>query len=138
MSGNWRKFLAAVREMAAVQGAVTLHREVVEQFKLKKGDEVDVSVHPQTGAVIVRCAVPRRRQGHEAVHRGVTTDPREVRRGVSRTREVHEGGPADLVTGTLVVRVDFEERQCVDVNAARWTVCQPDGQLSAPPWRRGA
>ena len=37
--------------------AVTLPRDVVEQFKLKKGDEVDVSVHPQTGAVIVRTSV---------------------------------------------------------------------------------
>jgi antitoxin component of MazEF toxin-antitoxin module len=34
--------------------AVTLPREVVDQFKLKKGDEVEVSVHPQTGAIIVR------------------------------------------------------------------------------------
>jgi putative addiction module antidote len=34
--------------------AVTLPSEVVEELKLKKGDEVDVSVHPQTGAVIIR------------------------------------------------------------------------------------
>jgi putative addiction module antidote len=34
--------------------AVTLPREVVEAFKLKSGDEVDVSVHPQTGAIVVR------------------------------------------------------------------------------------
>ena len=34
--------------------AVTLPREVVEEFKLQKGDEVEVSVHPQTGAIIVR------------------------------------------------------------------------------------
>jgi putative addiction module antidote len=34
--------------------AVTLPREVVEQFKLKKGDEVEVSVHPQTGVITVR------------------------------------------------------------------------------------
>jgi antitoxin component of MazEF toxin-antitoxin module len=37
--------------------AVTLPHDVVEQFKLKKGDEVDVSVHPQTGAIIVRTGV---------------------------------------------------------------------------------
>jgi putative addiction module antidote len=37
--------------------AVTLPREVVDRFKLKKGDEVDVSVHPQTGAIVVRAAV---------------------------------------------------------------------------------
>ena len=37
--------------------AVTLPKEVVEQFKLKKGDSVDVSVHPQTGAIVVRPGV---------------------------------------------------------------------------------
>ena len=37
--------------------AVTLPHEVVDQFKLKKGDEVEVSVHPQTGAIIVRPGV---------------------------------------------------------------------------------
>lgn len=34
--------------------AVTLPAEVVQGFDLKKGMEVDVSVHPRTGAVIVR------------------------------------------------------------------------------------
>ena len=37
--------------------AVTLPNEVVEALKLKKGDEVDVSVHPQTAAVIIRPGV---------------------------------------------------------------------------------
>ena len=37
--------------------AVTLPKEVVEQFKLKKGDQVEVSVHPQTGAIVVRTGV---------------------------------------------------------------------------------
>ena len=37
--------------------AVTLPRDVVEQFKLKKGDEVEVSVHPQSGAIIVRTGI---------------------------------------------------------------------------------
>jgi len=37
--------------------AVTLPAEVVEEFKLKKGQEVDVSVHPTTGAVIIRPGV---------------------------------------------------------------------------------
>jgi antitoxin component of MazEF toxin-antitoxin module len=37
--------------------AVTLPREVVQQFKLKKGDEVEVSVHPQTGAIMVRTGI---------------------------------------------------------------------------------
>ena len=37
--------------------AVTLPREVVDRFKLKKGDDVDVSVHPLTGAIVVRTGV---------------------------------------------------------------------------------
>ena len=37
--------------------AVTLPVEVVREFKLKKGTEVDVSVHPQTGAVTIRPGV---------------------------------------------------------------------------------
>ncbi len=34
--------------------AVTLPAEVVQEFKLKKGQTVDVSVHPATGAVTIR------------------------------------------------------------------------------------
>jgi antitoxin component of MazEF toxin-antitoxin module len=37
--------------------AVTLPAEVVKAFKLKKGADVDVSVHPQTGAVTIRTGV---------------------------------------------------------------------------------
>ena len=37
--------------------AVTLPAEVVREFKLAKGTEVDVSVHPQTGAVTIRPGV---------------------------------------------------------------------------------
>lgn len=37
--------------------AVTLPAEVVQEFKLEKGMTVDVSVHPQTGAVIIRTGV---------------------------------------------------------------------------------
>jgi putative addiction module antidote len=37
--------------------AVTLPREVVDEFKLQPGDTVDVSVHPQTGAIVVRPGV---------------------------------------------------------------------------------
>ncbi|MGH9408992.1 MAG: AbrB/MazE/SpoVT family DNA-binding domain-containing protein [Vicinamibacterales bacterium] len=37
--------------------AVTLPKEIVDLFKLHAGDEVDVSVHPQTGAVVVRTGV---------------------------------------------------------------------------------
>jgi antitoxin component of MazEF toxin-antitoxin module len=34
--------------------AVTLPMEVVQAFGLEKGQEVDVSIHPQTGAVTIR------------------------------------------------------------------------------------
>ena len=37
--------------------AVTLPAEVVQELKLKKGMSVDVSVHPQTGAVTIRPGV---------------------------------------------------------------------------------
>lgn len=37
--------------------AVTLPAEVVQEFRLKKGMAVDVSVHPQTGAVTIRPGV---------------------------------------------------------------------------------
>ena len=37
--------------------AVTLPVEVVKAFNLEKGAEVDVSVHPQTGAVTIRAGV---------------------------------------------------------------------------------
>lgn len=37
--------------------AVTLPAEVVREFGLEKGAEVDVSVHPQTGAVTIRPGV---------------------------------------------------------------------------------
>jgi antitoxin component of MazEF toxin-antitoxin module len=37
--------------------AVTLPVEVVREFKLKKGAGVDVSIHPQTGAVTIRPGV---------------------------------------------------------------------------------
>ena len=37
--------------------AVTLPAELVKEFKLKKGGEVDVSIHPQTGAVTIRPGV---------------------------------------------------------------------------------
>lgn len=34
--------------------AVTLPSEVVQEFGLEKGMSLDVSVHPQTGAVVIR------------------------------------------------------------------------------------
>ncbi len=37
--------------------AVTLPAEVMKEFKLKKGQTVEMSVHPTTGAVTVRPGV---------------------------------------------------------------------------------
>lgn len=37
--------------------AVTLPSEVVEEFGLKKGQEVDLSVHPVTGAITIRAGI---------------------------------------------------------------------------------
>jgi antitoxin component of MazEF toxin-antitoxin module len=37
--------------------AVTLPKDIVDEFRLKKGDEVDVSVHPQTGVIMMRSGV---------------------------------------------------------------------------------
>ena len=37
--------------------AVTLPAEVVQEFKLKKGQDVEVSVHPITGVVMIRTGV---------------------------------------------------------------------------------
>ena len=34
--------------------AVTLPAEIVKEFKLHKGESVDVAIHPTTGAVIIR------------------------------------------------------------------------------------
>lgn len=36
---------------------VTLPKDVVTEFKPKPGDDVEVSVHPHTGAIIVRVGV---------------------------------------------------------------------------------
>jgi Antidote-toxin recognition MazE, bacterial antitoxin len=37
--------------------AVTLPSEVVKEFRLRKGQEVEVSVHPATGAVTIRSGI---------------------------------------------------------------------------------
>jgi antitoxin component of MazEF toxin-antitoxin module len=37
--------------------AVTLPAEVVQEFRLKKGMAVELSVHPQTGAITIRPGV---------------------------------------------------------------------------------
>jgi antitoxin component of MazEF toxin-antitoxin module len=43
--------------------AVTLPAEVVHAFALKKGQEVDVAVHPASGAVIVRAGAAQYENG---------------------------------------------------------------------------
>jgi putative addiction module antidote len=48
--------------------AVTLPSDIVEQFKLKKGDSVEVSVHPQTGAIFIRTGVQYLEQGKVTKH----------------------------------------------------------------------
>jgi antitoxin component of MazEF toxin-antitoxin module len=48
--------------------AVTLPAEVVQEFRLKKGMAVEVSVHPQTGAVTIRPGV-REFEGGKATKR---------------------------------------------------------------------
>ncbi len=37
--------------------AVTLPRDIVDTFKLKAGDDIDVSVHPQSGVITIRPGV---------------------------------------------------------------------------------
>jgi len=37
--------------------AVTLPSDIVKEFKLKKGQELEVSVHPTTGAITIRPGV---------------------------------------------------------------------------------
>jgi antitoxin component of MazEF toxin-antitoxin module len=39
--------------------AITLPIDVVQAFGLKKGQEVDVSVHPLTGAITIRPGIAR-------------------------------------------------------------------------------
>jgi antitoxin component of MazEF toxin-antitoxin module len=48
--------------------AVTLPAEIVQEFRLKKGMSVEVSVHPQTGAVTIRPG-PRFFEGGKATKR---------------------------------------------------------------------
>ena len=43
--------------------AVTLPSEVVKEFRLRKGQAVDVSVHPATGAVTIRPGVREFEEG---------------------------------------------------------------------------
>jgi antitoxin component of MazEF toxin-antitoxin module len=39
--------------------AVTLPAELVEAFRLEKGQEVELSIHPTTGAITIRLGVRR-------------------------------------------------------------------------------
>jgi antitoxin component of MazEF toxin-antitoxin module len=61
--------------------AVTLPAEVVQDFKLKKGQSVDVSVHPRTGAVTIRPGIRYYENGK------VTRRFREEAEGLLRARE---------------------------------------------------
>jgi antitoxin component of MazEF toxin-antitoxin module len=65
--------------------AVTLPRDVVRELELEKGMTVDVSVHPQTGAVIVRPGV-RYLEGGRVTKRfdAVAEDLLEKRRNLYR------------------------------------------------------
>jgi antitoxin component of MazEF toxin-antitoxin module len=47
--------------------AVTLPADIVQEFKLRKGMSVDVSIHPQTGAITVRPGV-RYFEGGKVTH----------------------------------------------------------------------
>ncbi len=65
--------------------AITLPAEVVQELKLKPGQQVDVSVHPQTGAVVIRPGV--KYYGDGAVTRGLRE---RVRRLVERRKALYE------------------------------------------------
>ena len=61
--------------------AVTLPAEVVQEFRLKKGQTVDVSVHPVTGAVTIRPGVKYYENGK------VTRNFRDKAEDLMRRRE---------------------------------------------------
>jgi len=61
--------------------AVTLPAEVVQEFRLKKGQSVDVSVHPVTGAVTIRPGIRYYENGK------VTNRFREKAENLLRRRE---------------------------------------------------
>lgn len=58
--------------------AVTLPSDVVKEFKLKKGQEVEVDVHPTTGAVTIRPGVKFFEEGK--VTRRFRAKAEEIRR----------------------------------------------------------
>ena len=58
--------------------AVTLPSDVVKEFKLKKGQEVEISVHPTTGAVTIRPGVKFFEEGK--VTRRFRAKAEEIRR----------------------------------------------------------
>ena len=61
--------------------AVTLPADIVAELRLKKGDEVDVTVHPQTGAIVVRAVVAYLDDGRVTPRfRQLATDLRRRRR----------------------------------------------------------
>jgi hypothetical protein len=79
-----RKLVQAVGSLA-----VTLPAEVVKEFELKKGAEVDISVHPQTGAVTIRPGVRYLGDGKVTPLRKAGGRGRRALRGeLSRARQV--------------------------------------------------
>ncbi len=67
--------------------AVTLPAEVVKEFRLKKGQDVEVSVHPRTGAVTIRPGVRYFAEGK------VTKSFREI---AERVRRRHDAAFREL------------------------------------------
>jgi antitoxin component of MazEF toxin-antitoxin module len=67
--------------------AVTLPSEVVREFRLRKGQQVEVSVHPGTGAVTIRPGVRYFAEGR------VTKEFREI---AERIRKRHDAAFREL------------------------------------------
>jgi len=61
--------------------AVTLPVEVVQAFGLEKGQEVEVAVHPQTGAITIRPGIPYLEGGHITERFRALADAVLARRG---------------------------------------------------------
>ena len=77
------------RKLVQVGGslAVTLPKEVVQDFRLKKGQSVDVSVHPGTGAVTIRPGI-RYYEGGKVTKRFRTEAEKLLRRRAGLYREL--------------------------------------------------
>ena len=67
--------------------AVTLPSDVVAEFKLKKGDPVEVSVHPQSGAIIIRTGI-RHLEGGRVTKRFTEASTRAIDKYDAAFREL--------------------------------------------------